>query len=150
MIESTDLGIRYRQSKILVNHAFLKPRHRNPFLRILLARGDNGIFTTLHVEQCQIHFHLAVHDLDRRTRNANLRQPAIVNIRRIRKCRVIAHNRICTKILFNPVAGIRILIQERCRILFSIDVGKCDVETACRILKTARRLPAAQHRRLEF
>ena len=37
MIESTDLGIRYRQSKILVNHAFLKPRHRNPFLRILLA-----------------------------------------------------------------------------------------------------------------
>lgn len=37
---------------------FLKPGHRNPFLRILLACGDNGIFTTLHVEQRQITFTL--------------------------------------------------------------------------------------------
>ncbi len=91
---------------------FLKPSHRNPFLRILLACGDNGIFTTLHVEQRQIHFHLAVHDLHRRTRNGNLRQPAIVNIRRIRKCRVVAHNRLRSQIFFNPVAGIDSLIPQ--------------------------------------
>ena len=29
---------------------FLKPGHRNPFLRILLACGDNGIFTTLWIQ----------------------------------------------------------------------------------------------------
>ena len=66
--------------KMKCQKRFLKSRHRNPFLRILLASGDNGIFTTLHVEQRQIHFYLAVHDLHRRTRNGNLRQPAIVDI----------------------------------------------------------------------
>lgn len=39
---------------------FLKPGHRNPFLRILLACGDNGIFTTLWI---QVNCHASCHSL---------------------------------------------------------------------------------------
>ena len=39
---------------------FLKPGYHNPFLRILLACGDNGIFTTLWI---QVNCHASCHSL---------------------------------------------------------------------------------------
>ena len=46
--------------KMKCQKRFLKPGHHNPFLRILLARGDNGIFTTLWI---QVNSHASCHSL---------------------------------------------------------------------------------------